>query len=702
MDRKRNFIKFLNFLVILLLLIYSGAIPISSAQAGSPATRYVDATTGKDSGNCNSASSPCLTIQYAVNKASSGDKILVAAGVYTHGAASDPCPSWAHDVICYVDKYLTILGGYSTTDWSNANPSVNQTIIDGQNTYRGVVVLGYNTTTAFLDMEGFTIQNGQARGHSYVSSDLSGIGGGMWVLIATTTLKDMIFKNNQAIGLDNSSGDGGDSFGSALRIESSPKGSSSLLQNVVFNNNLSYGGSGTHRGGKAFGALFIYYSTVTIEDSAFNNNLAQGGNSSGNGTSKVDGSHADAVGGAIATECNVSQVDCYNNYIITLRHISITGNQVKGGNAGTIGGGAYGGGILVEFTDLFKMSDSFIADNTAIAGTAQTGGNAAGGAINATNSGEATFDRMQVINNTATGGNASTSGGNAGTGAGGGLYVFATKTGTFHATINNSFIADNQAYQGSIGVTSLGNGGGGGVIIQGMKVDINHATIARNHIGSNLVLGQGLVAEAWDASLPATVNLNYSIIANHTGGNTSSAAVVVDSTSTLTFNRGLFASNDRDTNQYKIPIAHGTINGLTTMLTASTAGFVSPGSPNYDYHILPTSPAKDQATGSTTPDDIDSQTRPYGPGYDIGADEYILPNLSATPNSFSEMMDNSSQATRNSMIGVSSGPAVSWTATTDATWLYLGASGTSNHATGQTGNNLIIRFDPGNVEFGHL
>ena len=138
------------------------------------------------------------------------------------------------------------------------------------------------------------------------------------------------------------------------------------------------------------------------------------------------------------------------------------------------------------------------------------------------------------------------------------------------------------------------------------------------------------------------------------------------------------------------------------MLTDSTADFVSPGPPDYDYHILPTSPAKDRATGSTTPEDIDGQTRPYPTGgvSDIGADEYVLPNLSATPNSFSEMMDDSSQATRNSLIGVSSGPAVSWTATTDATWLYLGPSGTSQQATGQTGDNLVIQFAPVNVGSG--
>jgi len=688
MDQRQTVIKPLYFLVVFLSLIYLGAIPVSSVKATTAITRYVDATTGTDTGSCSFATTPCHAIQYAINKSASGDTILVAKGIYTY--STDWCSAHTSikpdSVICYVDKSLTILGGYSSTDWSTANPTTNLTVIDGQNSHRGVDWVGFNDKThIYLDMEGFTIQNGLAQGPTNGYS--SGIGGGMLVQYVTIILRDMVFKNNQSIGQTKNTGAGGQADGGGIRIESAPR-NGSLLQRVVFDNNQSHGGTGGDRGGVALGALFIFNSTVTVEDATFTNNLAQGGSSTGNGTNgKLN---ADALGGAIGIE---------NAGTVILRRITMTGNQVIGGNATQNAGGAYGGAILVEDTDLFSISDAYLANNSAVAGTASTGGNAAGGAINTTNSGEVTFERVQVINNTATGGKASSSGGNAGTGAGGGFYVFATKTGTFHATINNAFIADNQAYQGSVGVTSLGNGGGGGVIVQGMKADINHATIARNHIGSNLVLGQGMVAEAW-ASLPATVNLNFSIIADHTGGNTSAAAIVVDNKSALTLTRGLFVSNTRDTNNDNMPITHGTINGLSSMLYSSTAGFVSPGSPNYDYHILTTSAAKDQAINSTMPEDIDDQARPYGPASDIGADEYELPYLSAIPNSFSEMLDDNGQVSRSSSISVSSGPSVSWTAITTATWLYLGPSGTSKQSTGQTGDNLIIRFAPGAVGLG--
>ena len=50
---------------------------------GPAATRYV-ATTGNDTNNnCRTMATPCLTVQHAVNRATSGDTIQVAAGTYT-------------------------------------------------------------------------------------------------------------------------------------------------------------------------------------------------------------------------------------------------------------------------------------------------------------------------------------------------------------------------------------------------------------------------------------------------------------------------------------------------------------------------------------------------------------------------------------------------------------------------------------------
>ena len=622
--------KLLSLIIVLLSIAYLGVIPASSVNAGT-ATRYV-APAGNDIGNCSSTVSPCRTLQHAANQAASGDTILVAQGNYTFDTTvSYPCPTWTSAILCFINKNLTILGGYSTNNWTTANPAVNLTVLDGQNVHRGVMVIGYNTpNTYYLDMEGFTIQNALAQGPT--GYDSSGIGGGMLVQHAAVILKDMVFKNNRAIGQNTGSGDGGQADGAGIRIESSPAGATNLLQRVVFDNNQSIGGTGPDRGGIAFGALFVYDSTVVAEDATFTNNLAQGGNSPGSGMSQINGLNADALGGAVAVE----------NGNITLTRIVVTDNHVKGGNATQIGGGSYGGGIFVEgvppVISSVSITDAYVANNTATGGVADKGGNSGGGGILATNT-LVNIERTQVILNSSFGGDA-TPGGNSGPGGGGGIYLFSVSPGIPTATMNNMVIADNLAIQG-IGpnVTgSLGNGGGGGIVIQGMNANISHATLAENRLdpgNPGLILGQAIGILPWflpgGGQLPATVNLSHSIIANHTVGDTGATAVVTQVGSTLTFNRGLFSGNTKDTNADGTPVPVGTINGLATTQSAPSAGFISPGAPHQNYHLRADSAAKDQAAGSPTGDDFEGQSRPYNGVPDLGADEYWPFPLVAAP-----------------------------------------------------------------------
>lgn len=593
-----------------------------------PRTRYV-APTGADIGDCTSPASPCRTIQYAVDQASSGDRILVAAGIYTYQSTVDSCPRGdtflqTRAVICFIDKRLSILGGYLPSNWSWANPTENLTVIDGGNIYRGVAVIGYRTADTHLEMAGFTIQNGRAEGPTYRNPyDPSGVGGGMLVQHASVTLRDVVFKNNKSIGQNTDSGAGGQADGAALRIEEPPAGTVSVLQRVTFEGNQSLGGRGPQRGGVAFGALFIYKASAIIEDTLFMNNLAQAGDSTGSGQFG-DPPNADALGGGLAVEEGT----------VVLRRVTVVGNQVRGGNAQNFGGGAYGGGIFVEdfgnnVTSL-TISDSYIANNIAIGGSASVnssnsgGGRAVGGGV-CTASSTVQIERTQIISNAVTGGNASSAGA-AGNGAGGGAYIFAQRSGPFSASLTNTIVAGNAAYQGG-GATSLGNGGGGGIVIHGINTIFNHVTIAGNHIGEDLVLGQGLLVQPWpdpinpDPALKPTVHLNYGIVADHTGGHTQAAAVVVQQNSFMIFSQGIFAGNSRDTNKDSIPVAPGSITGLDTMALNPSAGFIAPWSPYYNHHIRVDSAAKD-CYSSPIGDDIDRQTRPYGNRSDCGADEY--------------------------------------------------------------------------------
>jgi hypothetical protein len=627
-----NFKKSIRTILIALVLVafeVTGTTPLLSAKAATATVRYVDVVSGIDSGKCNASTTPCKSIQFAVNKSVSGDVILVAAGTYSYNSAADVCSTSSYgnikpgSVVCFVDKSLTILGGYSSADWSVSNPTANPTIIDGSGAYRGVYALGYtNVKTGYLDMEGFTIQNTLVQGPTSLSDD--GIGGGMLIQQVSVILRNMVFKNNVVRGKNASSGAGGQGTGAGLFIQS-PQAGTSLLQRVLFDNNQSYGGTGPKSGGIAFGALFIMTASVTIQDTVFTNNLAQAGSSTGDGA--VNGVNEDALGGAISAE---------GAYSVSLSRVSMTGNRANGGNATKYGGGAFGAAIVVEDTTSFYLGDSFINGNVSSGGTAQNAGIVGGGAIHANNNGQLTIERSSIVNNSAIGGS-STNGGSTGLGYGGGMYIFASKGGASNTNIINSVIAGNLATQGATGTSSNWNGGAGGIIANGINMTIDHSTIAGNSLGSNMVLGMGLVLQT-GSSLPATGVLNNCIIADHKGSATAAAIVVLPGSS-LTIHKGLLAGNSKDTNSDSQPLPPGTITGLATMISASSAGFVSPGTPNDNYHLRLNSPARDQASTSAVSVDMDGQNRPNNDVPDLGADEYWPFSVIAVPGDTSIRLD---------------------------------------------------------------
>lgn len=598
----------------------------------SPATRYVSVHNGSDEGDCTSPSRPCKSIQYAVNHAASGDTVLVAEGTYTYQPSADQCSFLQTPaVVCFVDKQLTILGGFPIESWTASNLEAHPTIIDGEHNYRGVAAIGYNTSKTHLQMEKFTIQNAKVQGPTYLNPyDPSAVGGGMLVQHASVTLRDVIFKNNQVYGENTSSGPGGQADGAGLRIEEAPEGTISLLQRVIFDGNQSFGGDSPERGGIAFGALFVYKSAVTIEDSQFINNLAQAG-STAVGSGLGGGLRADGLGGGLAVE----QGD------ITLKRVTVIGNEVRGGNGRNYGGGAYGGGLFFEDfganVTKIQIFDSYIANNRAIAGkgTIEDGGNAAGGGITS-DSASITIERTTVVANSAIGG--SSDAGKAGPGAGGGIYLFAIRPNGSQAILRNVVVAHNSVSQGS-GEQTPGNGGGGGLVVHGLPAHISHGTFANNRLSNDQVLGKAILIQPWPSplqpDLPASVTLEYSIVADHLDSAPQAAAVVVQQGSSLHLEDNIFANNGHDINANNFPVPHGELSGLTTTRHLQTIGFVAPEPPYYNYRLRGDAAAKDLALKSRESRDIDNEPRPYSQYPDHGADEYRSFLLSVVPGNHS-------------------------------------------------------------------
>lgn len=597
--------------------------------------RYVSPT-GIDSGDCSSPIQPCRTIQYAVNKANIGDTIKVAQGVYRYDALVDPCyflqtPA----VVCSLDKSLSIVGGYAAGQWTTPVPFPELTVIDGENRYRGVANIGYNNIQiAHMTLKNFTIKNARVVGPTYLNPyDPSGVGAGMWVQHASIILEDVVFENNVSIGA-NTINAGGQADGSGLRIEEIPPGKKGLLRRVTFRGNRSFGGNGAQRGGVAFGALFIYRSHVIIEDSLFENNLAQAGHSSGSG-SYGSPPNADGLGGAIGLE--KGKLEIYRS--------RIQNNVAIGGDASQYAGSGYGGGVFVEDFDgnesELVLEDSLVYNNIAIGGKAVHGGGGVGGGLASANV-VVKIMRTRFISNTAIGGD-STSGTHAGPGAGGGVYLFAERSGTYDSYMINTLVVSNSVRPGAGNSPwGLGNGGGAGIIVQGKRVDIVFSTIARNALADNQVLGQAILVQPWPSpsnpQFPALLNLSDSIIEGHTVGNTFAAALVVQQSSSAYMKNLLFANNLRHTNQSNVPVNQGNFYNLGNVIVLpglNSTVFNNPFYPTFDYSLTYNSAARDKSDNFTITIDLEKKARPWPQEgmSDLGALEfYSLPHKLYMPN----------------------------------------------------------------------
>jgi len=262
---------------------------------------------------------------------------------------------------------------------------------------------------------------------------------------------------------------------------------------------------------------------------------------------------------------------------------TIRDNLIMGNSASGDGGGVWvnGGSAQIRFNRITGNSaawagglriindaDVTIADNQVSENVASI----SGGGIDIDCCGSSTplVARNLVLNN------------RGGT-AGGGVRVKAT-----NARLVNNLLIGNQADAGA------------DVWMGGQAAYPAGATLLHNTLVGELAGGVGV----WSAAHVSATLVN-NIIVSHTVGITNT-----DSGSTVSADHTLFNGN-------------GTDYGSGVSSTGEVHGdpaFVDPGTGN--YHIGPTSTARDAGTAAGVNDDIDGDTRPQGSGYDIGADEF--------------------------------------------------------------------------------
>jgi hypothetical protein len=162
----------------LLLLVLGLVVGVEPAAAQT--TWYVDGTLGTDSSGCGTAPgvSACKTIQFTINKASAGDTINVAAGIYPEPAGGP----------LRVDKTLTLLGAQDGVD-ARGRVGAESIVTDSSGTW-------IDANKVVID--GFTVQD---------SSVAAFTGFGIWMnpgTAGTEILNNIIQNNIVGIGLGGS------------------------------------------------------------------------------------------------------------------------------------------------------------------------------------------------------------------------------------------------------------------------------------------------------------------------------------------------------------------------------------------------------------------------------------------------------------------------------------------------------------------
>jgi hypothetical protein len=263
-NRLQRLALVLSFALLLSLALAAGIAAAAPRAPGSPIW-YVDDDTCPSSG-AGATGDPFCRIQDAVDTATSGEEVRVAAGLYTGTHQMLASDGYTHTQVVFIDKDLTLLGGFDPADWSVSDPLRNLTTIDAQRAGRGITMLG--PFDIWVTINGLTVTGGDYNGLGNSGNEPNQVckengadcGGGIYGRSAALTLRNCVISGNTggAVG----------SEGGGVYLWEPPNGAPTLIENTRFISN----SVAAHKGGGIFTDLTT--GPVTVTDCLFQENRA--------------------------------------------------------------------------------------------------------------------------------------------------------------------------------------------------------------------------------------------------------------------------------------------------------------------------------------------------------------------------------------------------------------------------------------------
>ena len=141
------------------------------------------APTGQDEdNNCQQPTTPCATLQHALDQAESGHQIWLASGLYTNVTTLH-----GYTQTGYIHQPITLRGGYDTTFTHPPTPETNPTTLSPLGQGRGLTISG----TQDVVLENLRLIHGVAEGSN-------GRGGAIYLRQASLTLSNTLLFSNTA------------------------------------------------------------------------------------------------------------------------------------------------------------------------------------------------------------------------------------------------------------------------------------------------------------------------------------------------------------------------------------------------------------------------------------------------------------------------------------------------------------------------